>query len=477
MKKRLSNAALCGLVFAAAACTDTGNDENVVARVSKYELSVDQAVDLLVNEERLAANVTVVTSLADLWIDYTLLAEAAARDSMFSELDLEPLILQQLFQLMVFQLRDSVIQVDTFITEDELRELYESETPAMDVRARHIMLQLPFQATEQQKDSVVARLQEVRQRIVDGSSFETMARQVSQDPGSAPVGGDLGYFSRGDMVAPFEEAAFALEVGELSNVVETPMGLHLIRVDERRIRGFEEAAEAFRFQTQTQMVAEAESIFVATLVERADPQIHDGAIELTRELAENPGTRLSGRAGRRPLLEWDRGAITAHDVQQVLQLESAALRDQISTSTDEEIDDFLRGLGRRELLVREGRASGLQPAGDSIDVLVAEAATQLRTAARILGLLDLDQAPGEAIETAITRAVEEALRDNLTGATQVVPLGLVGFQLRARASSTVSESGVGKVIIQIARVRTARALSPLEQTVDSVLANPDTTGR
>ena len=362
MKRCWNGVALGGLVIVAAACAEATNDENVVARVGDYELTVDQAVELLVDEERLAANVTVVRSLADLWVDYTLLAEAASRDTMFSELDLEPLILQQLFQIMVFQLRDSVIQVDTFITEDELQRMYESDTPALDVRARHIMLQLPFEATQPQKDSVLSQLQEARRRIAAGESFETLALQLSQDPGSAPVGCDLGYFSRGDMVAPFEEAAFALEVGEVSDVVETPMGFHLIRVDERRIRGFEEASEEFRIDVQGRMVAEAESVFVAALVERVDPQLAEGALELSRELAENPGTRLSGRAGRRALLEWENGEITAHDVQQVLQLESLALRDQISASTDEEIEAFLRGLGRRELLVQEGRAAGLQPA-------------------------------------------------------------------------------------------------------------------
>ena len=110
-------------------------------------------------------------------------------------------------------------------------------------------------------------------------------------------------------------------------------------------------------------------------------------------------------------------------------------------------------------------------------MLVADAAAQLLGATRVLGLLDLDQAPGERLEIAIARAVEGALAGNLTGATQVVPLGLVGFQLREGTSSTVSESGVGQVILRIARVRTGRALSPLEQAIDSVLADPDTVGR
>jgi len=92
----------------------------------------------------------------------------------------------------------------------------------------------------------------------------------------------------------------------------------------------------------------------------------------------------------------------------------------------------------------------------------------------MLGLLDLDQAPGEPREVAIARAVEEALRNNLTGATQVVPLGLLGFQLRERTSSMILEAGLGRVIVTVAQMRAARSLSPFEQMLDSARALPDT---
>jgi parvulin-like peptidyl-prolyl isomerase len=252
--KSLRAIAAVGAAAAVAACASEASDEGVVARVGPYRLMVDQAVELLVDQENLAAEARVVESLAELWIDYTLLAEAVYRDSLFSDLDLEPLVMQQVAQAMVFQLRDSVIQVDTFITEDELRVRYEAEAPAVEVRARHIMLQPPLQASQAQQDSVREVLAGLRERILGGESFEALAGQFSQDPGSARNGGDLGYFGRGDMVAPFEEAALALQPGEVSDVVTTPMGFHLIRLDERRVRGFEDVAAQYRLQVQARMV-------------------------------------------------------------------------------------------------------------------------------------------------------------------------------------------------------------------------------
>jgi len=466
-----------GTVAALAACSAPDDTTDVVARVDDFVFEVDDAVDLLANEERLAADVGVVRSLADLWVDYTLLAHAVARDTTFPQLDMEPLVMRQVDQIMVFQLRDSMIQIDTFVTEDELRQRYESEAPAVEMRARHIMFQLPLEATDAQKDSVAAALEAVRARIVGGSDFATLARQLSQDPGTSALGGDLGYFGRGQLVAPFEAAVFELQPGEVSEVVETPMGLHLIRLEERRVQDFEQIATSYRSQVQARMLAEAESVFVASLVDDVGPVSVDEAPELVREIANNPGTRLSGRAGRRPIVEWDGGELTVAEFQQVMRIEAPQLRQQLFASSDEEIESFLQGLARRDLLVEAAVANGLRPPADSIAGLVSDAKTQLRAATRMLGLFTLDRAPGEDLEIAVARAVKEALEGNLTGATQVVPLGLIGFQLRDGHSIAINEAGVGQVILEVARIRSTRSLSPAEQRPDTAGTNPAGSGR
>ncbi len=463
-KPALAGVALAALV---AACGDAASDEGIVARVDDYRLTVDDAVELLVDEERLAADVGVVESLAELWIDYTLLAEAAAEDTTFSDLDVEPLVMRQIGQMMVFQLRDSVIQVDTFVTDDELRSMYETESPEVQLRASHIMLEVPAGASPAARDSVVAALRALRQRVVEGADFEALARQFSQDPGTARMGGDLGYFTRGDMVAPFEEAALALEPGQVSDVVQTPMGLHIIRLDERRVRQFDEVAVGYRREVQRRMVQEAESVFVGDLVDRVAPEITEGAAEIVREMAAAPGSGLTGRAARRSLVEWEGGSISVGEFQELLRLENAILRNQLEQATDEVVEDFLLGLVRRDLLIEQAEAAGLRPVRDSIDSLVDDARVQLRSAARTLGLLDLDQAPGEDLEIAIQRAVMEALADNLSGATRIVPLGLVSFQLREGRSAAILEEGMGEVIVDVAQIRAARALSPAEQGMPS----------
>lgn len=88
--------------------------------------------------------------------------------------------------------------------------------------------------SEAERDRVRTQLAELRERVIKGESFSMLATLYSQDPGSARKGGELGFFPRGRMVAEFESAAFALKPGEVSPIIETQFGFHIIQLIERR---------------------------------------------------------------------------------------------------------------------------------------------------------------------------------------------------------------------------------------------------
>ncbi len=129
------------------------------------------------------------------------------------------------------------------LDEAALKALYEEEKNSRFAepeqrQARHILIRSSV-------DGAQAQIEALAQQLEEGADFAALATEHSQDPGSQAKGGDLGWVSRGMMVAPFEEALFALQVGEVSEPVETSFGWHLIKMTdlrEPRVRAFEEDA-------------------------------------------------------------------------------------------------------------------------------------------------------------------------------------------------------------------------------------------
>jgi peptidyl-prolyl cis-trans isomerase D len=102
------------------------------------------------------------------------------------------------------------------------------------VRAAHLLVRVPQGANEAVKAEKKALIEKLRERAMKGEDFAVLARAHSEDPGSGAQGGDLGFFARGTMVPSFENAAFSLNVGAISEVVTTDFGYHLIRLNARQ---------------------------------------------------------------------------------------------------------------------------------------------------------------------------------------------------------------------------------------------------
>ncbi len=109
----------------------------------------------------------------------------------------------------------------------------EFENPEM-VRARHILIAVKPNATEEEKKAALKKAEEILAKAKQGEDFAKLASEYSDDPGSKAKGGDLGFFTQGSMVGKFEQTAFALKPGEISPVVETEFGYHIIKVEERK---------------------------------------------------------------------------------------------------------------------------------------------------------------------------------------------------------------------------------------------------
>lgn len=166
------------------------------------------------------------------------------------------------------------------VTDAELRSRYEARkinysTP-QERRASHILIKVDENAPQSDVEAAREKAEALVSRIRAGEDFAELARENSDDPGSAKQGGDLGFFGRGAMVMEFEEAAFALQEGEVSEPVRSPFGFHIIKLTGIRggeVKPFEAVKADIRKEIQN---------------EQAEQRFYDMAEQLANLTYEHP---------------------------------------------------------------------------------------------------------------------------------------------------------------------------------------------
>lgn len=204
------------------------------------------------------------------------------------------------------------------ISDEEVKRWYDTHADqyqqAEERRASHILLSVPKDAPPDQKESIRAKLQDLRKQLERSpSEFENLAKDRSQDPGSASKGGDLGFFGRGMMVKPFEEAVFALKENQISEIVESDFGYHLIKltgIKPAKLRSLDEAKSEISAELKRQSAgrkfAELADEFNNLVYEQSDSLKPAAdrfklAIQQTGWIAK--GAKVSGEVGNERLLQ------------------------------------------------------------------------------------------------------------------------------------------------------------------------------
>ena len=160
--------------------------------------------------------------------------EAAIKELNVSETDIQSQISRD---LAIRELIDKQVAQKVVVTEEETKAYYDANPDQFkqpeQVKARHILIKVDPNASETQKAEARQEIKEIQQKLQNGDDFAGLAKEYSQGPSSVK-GGDLGFFRRGQMVKPFEDAAFALKPNGISDIVETQFGYHLIKVEEKK---------------------------------------------------------------------------------------------------------------------------------------------------------------------------------------------------------------------------------------------------
>ena len=168
------------------------------------------------------------------------------------------------------------------LNEADVKTYYEQNVARLsgkeERRASHILITAPKEMSAEERTKARERAEALLVQVRNApDSFADLARKNSQDPGSAPNGGDLDFFARGAMVKPFEEAAFTLKKGDISTVVESDFGFHIIKVTDVKApkpRSFEELRPQIEIDLKTQQAqrkfAETAELFTNGVYEESD---------------------------------------------------------------------------------------------------------------------------------------------------------------------------------------------------------------
>jgi len=149
--------------------------------------------------------------------------------------------------LAVNRLLEGEVLRDARVTSEQIEEFYQQnqaqfQHPAQ-TRASHILIRVGTKASKSERSAAQKKAAQIRELIDKGGDFAELARQHSEDPGTAPFGGDLGFYASGEMDESIEKTARALDIGQISAVTSSSYGYHIIKVTDRRGAGYETLAE------------------------------------------------------------------------------------------------------------------------------------------------------------------------------------------------------------------------------------------
>jgi peptidyl-prolyl cis-trans isomerase C len=273
--------ALIALLTAATffSATSHAAPETVLAKVNDHEIT---EAELGFAEAEIGSEISGVPDerrrrvLVEYLIEAHLMADAAEKADLAKGDDFEA----RLKYYRLRALRDAYFekQIRDSVPDSEAKGLYDERVKGLpkqeEVRARHILVKTEDEAKN------------IRKELEDGGDFAALAVKHSQDRGGQD-GGDLGYFTRGQMVKPFEDAAFALEAGKLSDPVKSDFGWHIIKVEHKR-ESQPPAFEDVKDQIKTSLIQAKLQGTVQALRSGAEIEIVDATLKTEAELAGKP---------------------------------------------------------------------------------------------------------------------------------------------------------------------------------------------
>ncbi len=340
MKKAL--AVLFGASAVVVACGGSSGNPNEVSKVGSSVLTPARLADL-VGKSQLPMDKETLRAVAELWTDYHQMGLAAARnDSLSDDATMQEAMWSGISQLRAKKLYEQVSK--TWDTTSKVSN--DARYAAGEVlAARHVLVAVPQNATPEQRDGLRVKAERIRGAI-NPANFAEMATRDSDDPGSKPRGGDLGFFQKGQMVPEFEKALMALKPGEISPVIGTQFGYHIIYRTP-----FAEVAGQYGPIASQRNRQVAESTYLAGLEKAKGVKLDATAAISAKAAAQN---MMGSMNDTRTLATYTGGSLTAGRFAMWMASfpPQAQVRPQILQAPDSIVTRFVMQVVRNELVIK-----------------------------------------------------------------------------------------------------------------------------
>jgi peptidyl-prolyl cis-trans isomerase D len=442
---------------------------DVVARAGSQELSVTRLSDLLAKAKlQVPINKDVATLVArDLWVPYQLLGLAAARgDSLTDTKAIDAAAAGMIENAKLGRFMESVAAK---LPSDSGTEAGYLAANGGLYAARHILLLVPENATPAVRDSVRKRIDGIRAQVT-AANFAELARRHSQD-NTAQKGGDLGVFPRGMMVKPFGDAVAALKPGEISPVVETQYGYHIVQRST-----WDQVKTQYAAQAQGRGRQVAESTYIAQAQAAAKVTLKSDAAATMKTVAKDP---MAHRHDKTAVATYTGGTLTSGRLAMMILAapRSGQLTQQIQQAPDSLVNQYVTNMAEREVLLRraDSAKAGLSP--EELANLHRDFAQALAMSWTQLGLdpkslSDSAKTTGERERLAASR-VEAFLDRVMAGQAQPVPVPPpLQMILMDKYDAKVNSAGIDRAVERAAKLRASADSARTSQQPPSAVPLP-----
>jgi hypothetical protein len=333
---------------------------DVVARAAGQELTVTRLAELLAPQKTVPLRRDVVDRIADLWVDYQLLAQAVAGgDSLTDTATVMAASWPAVMQRLADQLHDQVIVQKAHLTDAQVDSAFNAGSERW---LGHLLVAVRQDTTDAVKAAKRRIAEGYLAQLRRGTPFARLAGEKSDDRATAANGGSLGLVGRGVLVKAFEDGAWALQPGQTSGLVETPFGYHIIRRP-----ALAEVRDSFRLRLRDIDIARRDSVFLDSLATKTGIKVRGAAPAIVRSAITD--SRAAKRSGR-VLATFQGGELTARRFARWVQAFPPQTRQMVIQADDSTLRDFVKSIARNEVLLNMVSARKLQLSPAARDTII-----------------------------------------------------------------------------------------------------------